>query len=249
MNYSQNYIVMSFLNVPQSGPLLCLLVWHVIYSSWVYVMGWHLLYFLSVYILTDQPPNSAYIYLIVVVVVIIVSFCFLLNPPLCFSLLSFPILSFLSYPFVSHPTLSFSIFYHILSCPILSYPILLYPFLYSIISFPVLSFPTRFFPILTCLSGWKEGTKITFQGVREFPRSIALVLREKKHRFLERRFVSDMCMYTLCPQCHDLYDASRFLTSKFYVWYFLEFFLLSLEFRGSDLRWVCKLTKKQAKNG
>merc|ERR1711871_386127 len=53
--------------------------------------------------------------------------------------------------------------------------------------------------------GWKEGTKITYGGVPGFPKPIALVLKEKKHRFFERR--------------------------------------------GSDLRWVCKLTKKQAKNG
>merc|ERR1711871_645351 len=53
--------------------------------------------------------------------------------------------------------------------------------------------------------GWKEGTKITYGGVPGFPKPIALVLKEKKHRFFERR--------------------------------------------GSDLRWICKLTKKQAKNG
>ena len=53
--------------------------------------------------------------------------------------------------------------------------------------------------------GWKEGTKITYPGVSEFPKSIALILKEKKHRFYVRR--------------------------------------------GSDLKWTCKLSKRQAKNG
>ncbi len=53
--------------------------------------------------------------------------------------------------------------------------------------------------------GWKEGTKITYPGIPEFPKSIALILKEKKHRFYVRK--------------------------------------------GSDLRWTCKLSKRQAKNG
>ena len=53
--------------------------------------------------------------------------------------------------------------------------------------------------------GWKEGTKITYPGEPEFPKSIALILKEKKHRFYTRK--------------------------------------------GSDLKWKCKLSKRQAKNG
>lgn len=53
--------------------------------------------------------------------------------------------------------------------------------------------------------GWKEGTKVTYQGVPEFPKKITLVLKEQKHKYFERR--------------------------------------------GNDLRWVCRLTKRQVKNG
>ena len=53
--------------------------------------------------------------------------------------------------------------------------------------------------------GWKEGTKVTFQGVPEFPKAITLVLKEQRHKYFERR--------------------------------------------GNDLRWACRLTKRQVKNG
>jgi len=34
--------------------------------------------------------------------------------------------------------------------------------------------------------GWKAGTKITYQGTADFPKSITLILQEEKHPFLER---------------------------------------------------------------
>jgi DnaJ homolog subfamily B member 4 len=53
--------------------------------------------------------------------------------------------------------------------------------------------------------GWKEGTRITFKATTEFPLSITFTVKEKKHRYFERR--------------------------------------------GDDLRWKCRLTKKQVANG
>ena len=54
-------------------------------------------------------------------------------------------------------------------------------------------------------AGWRKGTKITFKPIPDFPKSIILTLKERKHRFYERK--------------------------------------------GNDLKWKCKLTKKQAIKG
>ena len=54
-------------------------------------------------------------------------------------------------------------------------------------------------------AGWKEGTKIQFKPTSEFPKSIVLTLKEKKHPYFRRK--------------------------------------------GNDLIWICKLSKRDVKEG